>query len=866
MGPHALLEYGIQTRQKQDELFESVALLPSAATFSSPDRLVSGYGSIRFLVFSDRNFRLRIEESAGVDQPFVETARFDSAVNPSGVGSQIVCTSVSPCGTIMRIFVDNESAFLMTTFQLEGQGLPIGGAGGAGGGGGGGTEQDDNAIAQGQTLPLSIIENYIHNGTTWIRLQGGVDNAVAPASPQGAFFGGIVTDPVDVFVDGDISLAHFDTSGRLLVSSIEGVSETDDGSIASGQTTGLEITIPYVFDGATWVRSLARDANPAIDQTLDYSLVRAAISGIDSNGGAGSEVVAVNTEVVSDGILTDTDTGFITLTKLFAERRAAGTVQNINSDRGDEISGVAVTAVTGLYTNAIAVGIDSTGADVFEPIEARAPLVDADLAEALIGLTTNSRLAIRGAADFEIWNGGTENAAAIATPAGAFVGGVVTDPVDVFVDGDVSLLHFDTSGRLLTTATATLTETDDDAIAIGQVLDGVINLPYFSNLDNTSIWERWTGRDDDGSITSGDGSPTVIGLNYNFDGTNWVRTLARPANTAIDQALDYGLIRAAVSGIDSGAGAGSEVLAVEARNFNNGATDVDESLIGLLTNSRMAVWQNVASNWRNVFGDTPSGVDGLAATSAIALYTNAIIAGTDNTGAAVLRPVETRNADATADVAASLIGLLTQARNAVFDADTSDWALEGGVAVIDGAAPAMDFVAQARDSGYVASRFGRRFTVTSAGNNIAGDTAFSAISPQVLIDTDSTNDQVIKKITVSLAVAGGATPVNVRVIIDTASRFSSGGTSRTPGNENTSDATAASGDAYLDGAVVAIAAVGAREIGDEIMENVAGKKVVFDFEDGLIIGVDSALLVYWNSGTTAPECRYEIEFEDAVIQ
>src|SRR3990172_6045507 len=47
--------------------------------------------------------------------------------------------------------------------------------------------------------------------------QGGVDNAVASASPQGAFVGGIVTSPLPVFVTGDVSLLHFNTRGRLLV-------------------------------------------------------------------------------------------------------------------------------------------------------------------------------------------------------------------------------------------------------------------------------------------------------------------------------------------------------------------------------------------------------------------------------------------------------------------------------------------------------------------------------------------------------------------------------------------------------------------------------------------------------------------------
>jgi hypothetical protein len=92
--------------------------------------------------------------------------------------------------------------------------------GGGGGGGVGITDTDDNSLAAGQTTLLSIDENYVFDSVAgiWIRLQGGVDNAVGPAAPQVSFVGGIVTDPEDVFADGDTCGLHFDTRGRLLTS------------------------------------------------------------------------------------------------------------------------------------------------------------------------------------------------------------------------------------------------------------------------------------------------------------------------------------------------------------------------------------------------------------------------------------------------------------------------------------------------------------------------------------------------------------------------------------------------------------------------------------------------------------------------
>jgi len=269
-------------------------------------------------------------------------------------------------------------------------------------GGGDVTDTDDNSLVSGQTTGLEIIENYIFDGTVWIRQMGGIDNAVAPASPQGSFIAGIVTDPLDVFTDGDISFLHFDTSGRLLVNA-EGVTDTDDNSIAAGQTTGLSIDLSYLFDGTVWIRQM----------------------------------------------------------------------------------------------------------------------------------------------------GGIDNAVAPASPQGCFVAGIVTDPLDVFADGDISFLHFDTSGRLLTTAAISLTtDTDDNLIASGQILPLFINENYVHDGTN---WIRWQGGVDNavapatpqvgfvgGKVTSpldvyADGDAS--GLNFNTRGRVLVQprgaTITAGANTAV---------------------------------------------------------------------------------------------------------------------------------------------------------------------------------------------------------------------------------------------------------------------------------------------------------------------------------------------
>lgn len=113
-------------------------------------------------------------------------------------------------------FDDMGSVWRRVAVDTMGRLITVGG----GGGGVGITDTDDNAIAPGQTTLLAIDENYVYDPVAgdWIRLEGGVDNSPGPATPQVAFVGGVVTDPVDAFVDGDVSGLHFDLGGRLLVS------------------------------------------------------------------------------------------------------------------------------------------------------------------------------------------------------------------------------------------------------------------------------------------------------------------------------------------------------------------------------------------------------------------------------------------------------------------------------------------------------------------------------------------------------------------------------------------------------------------------------------------------------------------------
>lgn len=264
---------------------------------------------------------------------------------------------------------------------------------------------EDNSISEGQFQPTEVGLTYVFNPTVsdWVRLQGGTDNAVGPATPQIAFVGGIVTDPVDVFADGDVSALHFDTSGRLLISGSVIVTPfattADDDAIASGATLEYLINLNYGFDGTDWRRENVRDATSSISESLMHLLTRSAVSALNTAAGAGSQNEAVWGRAPS------------------------------------AFEGVATGVGTALWTASVMLGTE-TGAGVYHLLEVRNADVDADFTETLRGALTNSRLAIQDGSDWIIWQGAVNNAVAPAAPQGAFTVGLVRTSFDVFVAGD----------------------------------------------------------------------------------------------------------------------------------------------------------------------------------------------------------------------------------------------------------------------------------------------------------------------------------------------------------------------------------------------------------------------------------------------
>jgi len=140
---------------------------------------------------------------------------------------------------------------------------------------------EDNTWPLALAMPFVANLNMVATGAAWIRWHGGVDNAVAVASAQGGFVGGIVTDPVDVFVDGDVSLLHFDLNGRLLISGSVTVTPfattADDNAIPVGATLEYGIILEYGWDvvaGTDWVRKqLASPITAWSSATVTFGMV-----------------------------------------------------------------------------------------------------------------------------------------------------------------------------------------------------------------------------------------------------------------------------------------------------------------------------------------------------------------------------------------------------------------------------------------------------------------------------------------------------------------------------------------------------------------------------------------------------------------
>lgn len=300
------------TRQRTDLLWDSQDLLGAGGTFSGAVRLVAGYGGINFFISSNLSFRLRIQEGPTSSGPWTETDRIASALNDAA-DAQIICQRIVPCGSYMRIFVDNLGGLTQTSFVVHGLGIAAG------------------------------------------------DTSTAVVTAGGVF-------------DED----------------------TDDDSIASGQTTLLSIVENYQFDGSVWRRLQSRGAVADQAYTIQRTLVDSVLRGDD-----GGDYAAVAARI---GLGSSNQANSLVRLLVSAEAGGqdvtGGEVRTIHADIASSISGRSDAAIRGLYSNSIVVGLDNTGAGVLRPVEARNFDGAGDVAASLIGLLVNGRMASFGATDW----------------------------------------------------------------------------------------------------------------------------------------------------------------------------------------------------------------------------------------------------------------------------------------------------------------------------------------------------------------------------------------------------------------------------------------------------------------------------------
>jgi hypothetical protein len=154
------------------------------------------------------------------------------------------------------------------------------------------TDTDDNAIASGQVLDLIINENYMFNGTDWIRVQGGVDNAAAPASPQGQFTANVAITSFPGFTDGDVAIPRANDEGATIT-----IPRTQEPfEVALSQAT--------IAASATFTSTVVQQNDFFVD-----SLGRTLLHGfVNYAGTASSATVSVDISVDGGGTFITTDT------------------------------------------------------------------------------------------------------------------------------------------------------------------------------------------------------------------------------------------------------------------------------------------------------------------------------------------------------------------------------------------------------------------------------------------------------------------------------------------------------------------------------------------------------------------------------
>jgi hypothetical protein len=496
------------------------------------------------------------------------------------------------------------------------------------------------------------------------------------------------------------------------------------------------------------------------------------------------------------------------------------------------------------------------------PIAARTATTDAGFGFALQGLEVNARIAGLGPADF------LRISARNADADGDFAAALIALLVNSRTTGlDNTLGDWGRISADLFSAISGRTASGSRGLYTASIVGGI---------DNTgaAVLRPVEARDFD---VSADVVGSLIGLLVNsrnsfFDlVSGWaqsrgdfVSAIAAAGRTTSSFAGAHSL--AGVFGIDT---TGANVMRpVEARDADANA-DMAAALIGLLTNSRLAVFDRGSAIWAFLAGDLGSAISGISPTLTRGAYVNATLVGHDNTGAVVMRVPEARNYDTSNDVAAALIGLLVNSRTSIPDSGSLAWFLSSGSRETPTGETAFAGFVEGRESGYHSSNRGRRFIATSqtAGATLTAQTAFVATTPTLMLRqaAGATETEVVRSISIT---SFAATPAGIRVVVmlDPDDRFSAGGTTVVPQNPNEGSAAASGITSFLENPTATAADADERIIYNEGFAGGIGAKLVLEFKDELILSGVGTILVYVfdSAGAVAPTIAYNFEYEEYV--
>ncbi len=318
---------------------------------------------------------------------------------------------------------------------------------------------------------------------------------------------------------------------------------------------------------------------------------------------------------------------------------------------------------------------------------------------------------------------------------------------------------------------------------------------------------------------------------------------------------------ASTFGTDTG---DNSIRAIEARAADaNG--DFAKTLYGLNVNSRLALFDTNQADWTMGNAAAASLVTGEAHNAWPAMRTASFLFGRETSGN-TMRVIEARAA--VAEQSPGLYRLLTDAAMRVYDVDAGMHQVVSGLEEFVNSDVAFEGSLSGRESGFWASRKGRRFVATSEGTAITVSNGFGATAPRFTLEAGATSELIVRRIRLSCLLAG-TTNLQWRAVLDPDARYSSGGTAGTVGaRTNTNGGSGSTGGyTFHYGGITATATdADEREIAHGTIVNVTGNERLIEFQDGLIVGASGTLLLYLYDAGAVGTITVDIEFEECNVQ